>query len=220
MARRRKRSSNPRRRTRRVAYRRRRRAVAVNPRRRRRRVNTHRRRTRRNPVVVVTRRRRRVNRRRSSGGRRRRNPIGLFGGSLTSKRTMTLIGGGITGVVAAKFIPTMLPVGMLGSLGSSQIGRVVVTGGSAVLAGWAAGKFVGSDFGDGVLFGGLMQTASVALNSFLPGIYSQLGIGLGDLMSGSFPVPQNPIRAAIPPPAPVNARIPMSGLARAYGSAY
>lgn len=132
---------------------------------------------------------------------------------------MTLIGGGIAGVVAAKFIPTMLPPSMVGMLGGSQIGRVLITGGSALLAGWAASKFVGAEFGDGVLFGGLMQTASVALNTFLPSIYQQLGIGLGDLMPGQFAVPQNPIRAGIPAP-PANARVTMNGLARAYGAAF
>jgi len=150
---------------------------------------------------------------------RRRNP-GLLG-SFTGKRGMTMIGGGIAGVVAAKFVPTMLPTQMLGPIATSSFGRVAVTGFSAIVAGGAAGKFVGPDFGEGVLFGGLMQTASVAINQFFPSIYSQLGIGLGDLLPGQFPVPQNPIRSAIPPPAPPNgARVTMNGLARAYGAAF
>ena len=226
---------NPRkRRTTKVARRRRRHSSASNPRRRRRnRVHARRRRVARNPrrytrrrrrntVVVVTRRRRRSNPRRRNrrrhSYRRNRNPS-LFGHSITSKQGLTLIGGGITGVVAAKFIPTMLPVSLLGSLGSSNIGRTVITGVSAIVAGWAAGK-ANREFGEGVLFGGLMQTASVAFNAFLPGLYSSLGIGLGDLLPGTFSVPQNPIRGAIPPPPPANARVTMNGLARAYGSAY
>lgn len=225
--RRRKSASNPtRRRVRRarVAVRRRRRTRVSNPRR----IN---RRRRRNTVVVVTRRRRRSSnpRRRSRRGgyrvarRRRRNgsmrnPT-LFGSSITSKAGLTLIGGGIAGVVAAKFIPTMLPASLVGSLGSTNIGRTLITGASAIIAGWAAGK-VDRQFGEGVLFGGLMQTASVAFNSFLPSLYQSLGIGLGDLMPGQFSVPQNPIRAGIPAPPPANARVTMNGLARAYGSAY
>lgn len=204
---------------------RRRRRVASNPRRTRRNYK----RRRRNSVVVVTRRRRRSNpvrRSRSRVSRRRvsqrrvsrRNPT-LFGNSITSRKGLTLIGGGIAGVVAAKFIPTMLPVSLVGSLGGTSIGRTLITGVSAVLAGWAAGK-VDREFGEGVMFGGLMQTASVAFNAFLPGIYSQLGVGLGDLMPGGFPVPQNPIRAGIPAPPPANARVTMNGLARAYGAAY
>jgi hypothetical protein len=219
--RRRRTSANPRRRNRRprVAVRRRRR-VARNPRR-------YSRRRRRNTVVVVApRRRRRSNphrrtRSRSSRvirRRRSRNPT-LFGSSITSKAGLTLIGGGIAGVVAAKFIPTMLPISLLGSLGGSSVGRTLITGASAIIAGWAAGK-VDRQFGEGVLFGGLMQTASVAFNAFLPGVYSSLGIGLGDLMPGGFSVPQNPIRAGIPAPPPANARVTMNGLARAYGSAY
>ncbi len=222
--RRRKLSANPVRRRRRVGYRRRR--VARNPRRitrrRRRRAVANpirrRRRTRRasNPIRRRRSRRnyRRVSRRRNS----RRNPT-LFGNSITSRRGLTLIGGGIAGVVAAKFIPTMLPISMLGSLGGSAVGRTVITGASAVLAGWAASR-VDKEFGEGVLFGGLMQTASVALNAFLPSLYAQLGIGLGELMPGAFSVPQNPIRAGIPAPTPVNARVTMNGLARAYGAAY
>jgi hypothetical protein len=70
----------------------------------------------------------------------------------------------------------------------------------------------------------------VGLNAFLPSVYSSLGIGLGDLLPGSFAVPQNPIRAGmqqrrIAAPAPAaaqggQARVTMSGLARAYGSAF
>jgi hypothetical protein len=209
--------------TARPVHRRRRRRVAVsNPRRRRRAHSNgpvyHRRRRRNPPRVVVRYRRRRSNarhhRRRSS-----RNPS-LFGHSITSTGGLKLIGGGIVGVAAAKFLPTMLPSGIVGTFGSSAIGRVVITGASAVAAGWAAGK-VDKAFGEGVLFGGLMQAASVALNAFLPGFsIGGVPLGMGDLMNGSFTVPQNPIRAAIPPPPPANARVTMNGLARAYGAAY
>jgi hypothetical protein len=202
----------------------RRRRVARNPRRytrrRRRAANPVFRRRRRRRAVANPRRRRRYSVvRRNRRRRSRRNPS-LFGHSITSTQGIKLIGGGIAGVIASKFIPTMLPVSMLGSLGSSAIGRVVITGISAVAAGWAAGK-VDPLFGEGVLFGGLMQTVSVAFNAFLPSLYSSLGVGLGDLLPGQFVVPQNPIRAAIPPPAPpANARVTMNGLARAYGAAF
>jgi hypothetical protein len=171
--------------------------------------------------VVSVRRRRRSNpvrRRRSVRRTARRNPM-IFGNSITSRKGLTLIGGGIAGVVAAKFIPSMLPANLIGGLGGSNIGRTLITGASAVLAGYAAGR-VDREFGEGVMFGGLMQTASVAFNAFLPGLYSSLGIGLGDLMPGGYPVPQNPIRAGIAPPPPANARVTMNGLARAYGAAY
>lgn len=193
---------------------RRRRTVAV-----RRRVapNTrYRRHARRNPKVVVRYRTRRRNVR-HRGRARHRNPE-VFGMRLTGKSTLQLVGGGLVGVAAAKFIPTMLPANQLTQ---NNIGRVIVTGVSAFVAGWVAGK-VNPTFGGAVLFGGLMQTGSVALNAFLPGFsIGGVPIGMGELMPGQFSVPQNPLRLPPPPPAPAtNARIGVNGLARAYGSAF
>jgi hypothetical protein len=159
----------------------------------------------------------------------RRNPVDLFGSPLFGKDSLELLGGGLIGVTAAKFIPTLLPASLTGGIASSNIGRVVLTGVSAVVGGWAGSK-VSPKFGQGVLFGGMMQTLSVALNAFLPSVYSQLNPQLGDLMNGGFTVPQNPLRApypgALPPPPPAaapagsQARMTMNGLARAYGSAF
>lgn len=211
---RRKRKSNPRRRRavaapRRRATRRRRAVVAVaNPRRRR-----------------VTRRRRRVavasnpRRRRVYSRRRRRNPVNLFG-STGSKDVLSMIGGGLVGVAAAKFIPKTV-AGSLGSLtsGMGQYGGLVLTGVSAWLAGWAASKFVSEKFGSAVLFGGLMQTGSVAINLFVPGFaVGGVPLALGELVPGQFVVPQNPLRLpAAPAPAP---RVNMNGLSRVYGTAF
>ena len=181
------------------------------------RYRSHARRSAPNPKVIVRyrTRRRSVNRHRSRPAAR--NPS-LFGMPLTGKSALTLVGGGLVGVAAAKFIPTLLPANRLTD---NNIGRVVVTGASAFAAGWLAGR-VSPAFGGAVLFGGLMQTGSVALNAFLPG-FSIGGVpfGLGELMPGQFSVPQNPLR--LPPPAPApptNARIGVNGLARAYGSAF
>jgi hypothetical protein len=225
---------NPRRRKN-VKIRRRRKAVSH---RRRRATNPRRRRTRRNPTRIVVVAPRKHNRRRRSAHRRnpvrrhvrryRRNPgPSLFGSSITSKSGLQLIAGGVVGVAATKFIPTILPTSMLGSVATSGIGRVLVSGVAAYIAGFAAGK-LSPRFGEGVMFGGMMQTASVALNAFMPG-FNIAGIplglnggrGMGDLLPGSFVVPQNPIRAAIAPPAPpAQQRITVNGLARAYGTAF
>jgi hypothetical protein len=210
---------------------------------RRRKATAHRRRHTSNPRRVVRRRRRsnpvaRRRRRRSNATKKviiryrnrkrsnprrhhRRNPS-LFGESITSSGGMKIVGGALAGVVVAKFAPTLLPTSMLGSLGSSNVGKVVITGVSAVAGAWLIGKW-DRRIGEAALLGGLMQTASVALNSFLPSIYQSLGIGLGDLMPGAYSVPQNPIRAGIAPPAaPVGgqARVTMNGLTRAYGQAF
>jgi hypothetical protein len=110
----------------------------------------------------------------------------------------------------------MLPA----QLTSSPIMRVVVTGAVAFGAGFLAGK-VSKPLGDAVLFGGLMQTGSVALNAFLPGI----PIGLGAFAPAAFGTPDNPIRRGIAAPveSPANAssgmRVGVSGLHRAFGTA-
>jgi hypothetical protein len=75
-----------------------------------------------------------------------------------------------------------------------------------------------------VLFGGMMQTLSVALNAFLPSVWTALNPslgGLGDLVPGQFTVPQNPIRAALPvaAPMPAQAMKPVS-MGRAFRSAF
>jgi hypothetical protein len=177
---------------------------------------------RRNPTRVVVMQRK--------GNRRRRRNPDLFGNSLTSKNSLMIIGGAFAGLIGTKFIPTLIPTTLTGSLGTSTAGQFVLSLASALAVGWAAGKFVGPAFGNGAMLGGIVQAFSVGLNAFLPSVYSSLGIGLGDLLPGSFTVPQNPIRAGMQPralPAPAaagktggQARVTMSGLARAYGNAF
>lgn len=129
--------------------------------------------------------------------------------------TVKMVAGGLVGVAVCKFIPTMLPAQFI----SGPILRVVATGASAFLAGFVARKVgLSPQVSGAVLFGGLMQTGSVALNAFLPSsIATRLALsGMGDIVPGRFPVPQNPI--LIPAPAtPTNARTSINGLDRAYG---
>ena len=156
----------------------------------------------------------------------------LFGAPLFGKNALEMVGGGLVGLAAAKFIPTMIPGAS--SFTSNNIGRVVVSGISAVVGGWLGSK-VSPQFGQGVLFGGMIQTVSIALNAFLPTAYAPLApyTTLGDLMNGGFSIPQNPLRAPYPgiaAPAPMlpstavpagsQARVTMNGLARAFGAAF
>lgn len=202
--------------------------VRMNRRRRRATNIRHHRRRRNGPRIVVM----RPNRKRYN--RRRRNPDfgqGVFGGPLFGRNAMELMGGGLLGLVAAKFIPTLFPASLTGTISGSNIGRVVISGISAVIAGWAGSK-ISVPLGQGMLFGGMIQTVSVALNAFLPSVYSQLNPSLGDLIAGQFPVPQNPIRAgqpaplALPAPAagmPAGGQVRlgrMSAVDRVYGTAY
>jgi hypothetical protein len=181
--------------------RRRRHVTAVAPvrRRRRRRVNSSRRRVyrrRRNPVAVTHRRRRRrsvgVSRRRNRRYSRRRNPE-IFGRS-GGKDLLMMVGGGLVGVAATKFLPTLIPASITASLGSSPIVGVGMTIAGAFAASWLAKK-VSPSFGDAVLFGGLMQAGSVLLTAFAPAaLSSQLALsGMGDIVPGMFVVPQNPV---------------------------
>lgn len=228
---RRKRSTQNRRRRRVVSVTRNRRRKSSNPHRaNRRRTTANRRRrsaNRRNPTRIVVMAPRRANRR--NGRRGKRNPQ-LFGSSLGSKGSLEILGGGLAGVAAVKFIPTLIPSTLTGMLGTSSFGPFVISGIAAFVAWWLASK-VSQPFGDGVLFGGLMQAVSVGLNAFLPGL-SIGGVpialsGFGDLVPGQFAVPQNPLRqrqlaAAAPAhmPAPAGAKVTTSGLGRAYPTAY
>ena len=93
---------------------------------------SHRRRT--NPVGK--RRRRRVNPARRHT--RRRNPS-MFGSPVGSMGTVKMVVGGLAGVAAAKFIPTLLP----SSIVQGSITRVIATGASA----FATGSFIGASHG-------------------------------------------------------------------------
>lgn len=139
-----------------------------------------------------------------------------MGVSVSTTAMAKAVAGGLVGVAAAKFIPTLLPAQFVGS----NLMRTLATGASAFAAGMLAKRVGGNPFGDAVLFGGLMQTGSVALNAFLPGIARTLGIaGMGDLVDGRFVVPENPLlRAPMAVPA-ANANA-MSGLGRAFKPAF
>lgn len=224
--------STMKRRTRRKAAstttRRRRRTVSAAPRRRRRNPVARRAtsRRRRNPTTTVIRRRRSVTVR-----RRRRNP-NLFGRSVGTSQLGQAIIGGLIGVTAAKMIPAALPV----NLTATPIMQIISTGASAWLAGMLAGRF-SQPFGDAVFFGGMMQMGSIALNAFLPSVGGRIALngmrgGLGELVSGAFAVPQNPLM-----PSQANypaygrpmiadasygsgAPVTMNGVSRAFGRAF
>lgn len=162
-----------------------RRVRVANPRRRRY--------TRRRRNVAVA---RRSNRRRYSA--RRRNPA-IFGRS-GGKDLLVMVGGGLVGVAATKFLPTLLPASITSSLsGMGAMSSVLITGAGAFAAFWIA-KTLTSDttFSDAVLFGGLMQAGSNLLTMIAPASIAQrLALsGVGDIVPGSFPVPQNPIKSA------------------------
>lgn len=191
-----------RRRRRSTINRRRRRTVMANPRRRhyrrRRTVNAHRRRYHR---------------------RYRRNPA-IFGRS-SGKDLLTMVGGGLVGVAATKYLPTLLPASITSGLGGGPLMSVLITGAGAFAASWIARMVMGKtgsggEFADAVLFGGLMQTGSAALNAFAPpSIAGKLALsGVGDIVPGYYTVPQNPITSRAPIPITAGQGTGMGNLRR------
>lgn len=181
--RRRRASANPRRRRRnsvRVIVRRSRRRATSNPQRRRR--------------ASANPRRRRINVRRRHSTGRRRNPM-IFGQSVSALGMAKIVAAGLAGVAITKAVPNMLPAGMLPA---SPFTASLVSLAVAVGAGMLVSSLVKGDpmVGYAVGFGGMMQAGSVMLNAFLPQVGSMIGLqGLGDLVPGRFPIPQNPIMA-------------------------
>ena len=127
-----------------------------------------------------------------------------------------MVGGGLVGVAATKYLPTLLPSSITSGLGGGSIMSIALMGAGAFAASWLAHKFVSNQaFGDAVLFGGLMQVGSTALTAFAPPALAQrLALsGLGEIVPGSFVVPQNPIKD-YRPPAPPQANTGMGNLRR------
>ena len=204
--------------------------------RRRRRKNTSgaRRRRRTTRVIAAAPRRRRnmsyrrrrnpVNprrRRRMVSYRRRRNPA-MFGSKPFSASGAQLVLGGLLGVAGTKFVARMIPAGFTGFAGT--FGPVVSNGIAAFIVGWGASKAAKGPFGDAVLFGGMMQVGSTLINALVPNLrladipLALSGRGMGEFVPGGFVVPQNPVRGIQAPPT--NNRTNMSGLTRAFGTAF
>lgn len=145
--------------------------------------------------------------------RRRLNPFAI------NKGSVTMVAGGLVGVAATKIIAKFIPTSLTASLG--QFGPVVTNTAAALIAGYAAQKFMPGSFGEGVMFGGLMQAGSTLINTIAPNLriadYPIALQGMGDLVAGQFVVPQNPLR--LPAAPPTQARVGVSGLARAFGTA-
>jgi hypothetical protein len=211
---------------------------AANPQRKRRKVTVARKKARRNPkrrrrtvMAAPVRRRRRVvraaNPRRRRAVRRnparrvrryaRRNP-NIFNGE-----NAKLVMGGLVGITATKVLAKMIPASITQMGGS--FGPLLANAVAAFAVSMAAGKLgLPGKVAEGVTFGGLMIVGSGVLNYVAPGLSisgQSFGInGLGELMPGSFVVPQNPLRLPPAPAVPTNSRVTVSGLGRAFGTAF
>jgi len=142
-----------------------------------------------------------------------KNPV-IFGTSMKPVQLGKALAGSLVGVMLCKLVPPMLPA----QLTSNQALQVLVTGAIAFGSGMAAQK-ADQVFGDGVMYGGLLQTVSVGLNAYLPSLGSRLSLsgtgrrpgGVGYIAPGDFSFPENPIRNALAP-APTAEPVAMSGI--------
>jgi len=143
------------------------------------RVNPHRRRKNSTRIVVMPRHVR-------HNRRARRNPV-FFGQQMNAGRMVKVIAGGLVGVGGTKLIVSKLPATFTSNPAFQFVSAVAV----AFAIGWAGGK-VSPDFGNAVMFGGLMEAASIGLNNFLP---VQQYTGLSGFQSARFPLPAQPLLA-------------------------
>jgi len=139
-----------------------------------------------------------------------RNPQ-FFGRQMKMGEVVKVVAGGLVGVGITKMVVPMLPATLTTNNLAKFASAVVV----ALAAGFAAGK-VSSDFGSSVMFGGLMEAASIGLNPYIPvSQYTGLsgGRGLRAYVPAQFNEPQNPF-----------SQLPAGGgagmVTRVYGSPY
>lgn len=118
---------------------------------------------------------------------------------MTSGDMLTSVLGGLVGMAATKFLPTLVPASL--TAGNAFM-SIIVTGVGAFAAGMLADK-IAPKYGKAVLVGGLIQTGSTALNTFAPSLAMSLGVsGVGDIIpTQPFPVPNNQMRPVIMLPA-------------------
>lgn len=129
-----------------------------------------------------------------------------------------IVAAGLGGVWATQFVVNMLPANMLPS---TPVTGALVSAGVAFGLGAIATMIFKSDpmIGYAIGFGGLMQAGGVLAKSV--GL-AQFGLrGLGDIVPGRFPVPQNPIMAGnqpmmLPAASPVAQGAGVNGLAAIY----
>ena len=144
-----------------------------------------RRRSRKNPTRMMLVRPRRH--------RQARNPM-FFGRSMRAGEVAKVVAGGLVGLGVTKLVVPMLP-SALTTNNFAKFGSAIVV---ALAAGWLANK-VSNDFGSAVMFGGLMEAASIGLNPYIPiGQYTGLSgaRGLRAYVPAQFNEPQNPFTQA------------------------
>lgn len=130
---------------------------------------------------------RKSNHRRRNG--RRRNPA-FFGASVTPVKMAEYVAAGLVGVTINRAIVAALPA----SITSNNIFATLAAGAIAI-AQWWLGSMASHDLGSAFGFGGLMNAANTALNTFIPSVGSVVslsGRGTGDFVPATFTIPPQP----------------------------
>lgn len=122
--------------------------------------------------------------------------VQLFGRRFSAIELLKVFTGGLVGVAITKLVSARMPADLVGT----PFAKVLTSGAIAFGQGYA-GIRADAEFGAGMLFGGGMQTVSVALNGFLPELGSRISLqGMGDLVQVDGINVQNPLetRAQLP----------------------
>lgn len=126
---------------------------------------------------------------RSNHRRRTSNPQ-FFGAHVPPVRLTEYVVAGLVGVTINRAIVAALPATITGSNVFATLASVAIA-----LGQWWLGGMVSKDLGSAFGFGGLMNAASTALNSFIPSVGSVVslsGRGTGDFVPATFTIPPQP----------------------------
>jgi hypothetical protein len=127
---------------------------------------------------------------RKSNHRRRSHNPQFFGSHVTPVKMVEYVAAGLVGVTFNRAIVAALPASITGN----NIFATLAAAGIA-LAQWWVGSMASKDLGSAFGFGGLMNAANTALNTFIPSVGSVVslsGRGTGDFVPATFTIPPQP----------------------------
>lgn len=125
-----------------------------------------------------------------SNHRRRSHNPQFFGTHVTPVKMAEYVAAGLVGVTINRAIVAALPASITGN----NIFATLAAAGIA-LAQWWLGSLASKDLGSAFGFGGLMNAANTALNTFIPSVGSVVslsGRGTGDFVPATFTIPPQP----------------------------
>lgn len=123
-----------------------------------------------------------------SNHRRRKSNPQFFGTHVTPVKMAEYVAAGLAGVTINRAIVAALPASITGN----NVFATLAAAGIA-LAQWWLGSMASKDLGSAFGFGGLMNAANTALNTFIPSVGSVISLGrVGDFVPATFTIPPQP----------------------------